>query len=327
MKEASARRFALVAGAQAILADHPDGIPLPELAARLDATADEVRDEIAAYHLAGVAADRLGAGNQEPVIEFVADPGQSGADGTTPPYVRLGDVRPSSGVGTRYVSFGQLAEVAAAGRRLLAQEPDNGMLATALEAVARAVLGGAVPGDATWPEVVAGRIRQAGAERRRVRITYAMAWRAGAVERVIEPYRVIHTRRGWEIDAAVVSRDGALATFVASGILSLDVLPDRFRRPPDTDHRIERHRRPVPVVVGVPHEARWAVELHAESAEVIGEDEDVLLIRAHLVPPVAPRLGLIVLAAGPQAYVTEPANLRGAGRDLARALLAHHGGG
>ena len=32
----------------------------------------------------------------------------------------------------------------------------------------------------------------------------------------------------------------------------------------------------------------------------------------------------MLLVAGPDAFVTEPADLRNAGRDLARELLAHH---
>jgi len=321
------QRFGRVARALAILADYPQGVPLSQLAAHLGTTGDELREEIWAYH---VTVDQLAGGNHEPVIEFVAGswPG-SEADEVSPadaPCVRLRDVRSPSGIGARLLSFGQLAAVAAAGLRLCEEEPENDVLAAALNVVADSVLAEAVPSGTAWPEVVARRIRQAGSERRRVRIVYAMAWRAGTVERVVEPYRVIRTRRGWEVDAAVVSRDGAIATFLASGILTLEVLPERFRRPPDIDHRIERHRRPTAVELVVPHDTRWLVEEHAESVDVLDDDEDRLRIRAHLVPPVAPRLGLVLLAAGPHAHVIDPVNLRGAGRDLARALLAHHGG-
>jgi len=39
------------------------------------------------------------------------------------------------------------------------------------------------------------------------------------------------------------------------------------------------------------------------------------------------RVGLVLLVAGPDAFVTEPADLRDAGRNLARELLAHHAPG
>jgi proteasome accessory factor C len=323
-----ARRFVRVARALAILGEYPQGIRLSKLAVQLGTTEDELREEIRAYHAADV--NQLAGGHHEPVIEFVAGPGigpetdDVSADHT--PYVRLCDVRSPSGVGAQFLSFGQLAAMAAAGQRLLAEEPDNDVLAAALTVVADSLLAGAAPSGAAWPEVAARKIRQAGAERCRVRVVYAMPWKADTAERVIEPYRVIRTRRGWEVDAAVVGRDGAIATFQASGILALEVLRERFRRPPDIDHRIERHRRTAPVELVVPYDARWLVELHAESVDVLDDDEDQLRVRAHLVPPVGPRLGLVLLAAGSHAYVTDPANLRGAGREFARALLAHHGG-
>jgi proteasome accessory factor C len=323
-----ARRFVRVARALAILGEYPQGIRLSRLAALLGTTEDELGEEIRAYHATDV--NQLAGGHHEPVIEFVAGPGIGPeTDDVSPdhtPYVRLCDTRSPSGVGAQFLSFGQLAAMAAAGQRLLAEEPDNDVLAAALTVVADSLLAGAAPSGAAWPEVAARKIRQAGAERRRVRVVYAMPWKADTAERVIEPYRVIRTRRGWEIDAAVVGRDGAIATFQASGILALEVLRERFRRPPDIDHRIERHRRTAPVELVVPYDARWLVELHAESVDVLDDDEDQLRVRAHLVPPVGPRLGLVLLAAGSHAYVTDPANLHGAGREFARALLAHHGG-
>ena len=325
-----ARRYARIARALAVLADHPDGIRLEDLAGHLGTTEAELREEIRAYYAAEVTVDHLGGGHAQPVVQFVAAPGRVGSAADVSPgedYVRLHDERSAADVGAWCLSFGQLAAVVAAGRQLLAREPENDVVTAALNVVASSVLAGPRATGATWPEVVARRIKRAGAERRRVRIGYALAWKSGTIERIIEPYRVISTRRGWEVDAAVVGRDGALATFVTSNIRSLDELADRFRRPPDIDHRIERHRRTTPVELVVPHDGRWAVDLHAETVEVLDEDEDQLRIRARLLPPTASRLGLVLLAAGPQARVTEPANLRGAGRELARALLLHHGGG
>ncbi|HEX6325234.1 MAG TPA: WYL domain-containing protein [Jiangellaceae bacterium] len=321
------QRFGRVARALAILADYPQGIRLSQLAAHLGTTEGELREEIWEYH---VTVDQLSDGYHQPVIEFVAGPRVgSETDEVSPadaPFVRLRDLRSPPGIGAWLLSFGQLAAVAAAGLRQCAEEPENDVLVAALKVVADSVLAGAVPGGAAWPEVVARRIRQAGSERRRVRIVYAMAWRAGTVERVVEPYRVIRTGRGWEVDAAIVGRNGAIATFLTSGILTLEVLPERFRRPPDVDQRIERHRQPTAVELVVPHDTQWLVEEYAESVDVLDDDEDRLRIRARLVPPVGPRLGLVLLAAGPHAHVIDPVNLREAGRDLARALLAHHGG-
>jgi proteasome accessory factor C len=167
-------------------------------------------------------------------------------------------------------------------------------------------------------------MRSAIDERRRVRIRYARKWEPGVVEHVIEPYRLVHTHRGWEVDAGVVGRDEYAPTFLLSGIRELDVLDETFERPADVDERIERNRREVAVTFVVPQGARWVVERHAESAEVLEEDEESVKLRANVLPPVQRRVGLVLLIAGPDAFVTEPAELRDAGRDLARELLTHH---
>jgi vacuolar-type H+-ATPase subunit F/Vma7 len=129
---------------------------------------------------------------------------------------------------------------------------------------------------------------------------------------------------GWEVDAGVVGRAEYVPTFLLSGIRELDVLDETFERPADVDERIERNRREVAVTFVVPQGARWVVERHAESAEVLEEDEESVKLRANVLPPVRRRVGLVLLIAGTDAFVTEPANVRDAGRDLARELLAHH---
>jgi proteasome accessory factor C len=143
------------------------------------------------------------------------------------------------------------------------------------------------------------------------------------VERVIEPYQVVHTRRGWEVDAAVVG-EGAVRTYLVSGIRTLDVLDETFTRPDDAAERVADNRRLQPVEVVVPQNARWAVELYAESAELLAEDEDSVKLRAQLLRPVEQRLGLLLMAAGSDAFVVSPPELTDAARELARDLLEHH---
>jgi proteasome accessory factor C len=63
---------------------------------------------------------------------------------------------------------------------------------------------------------------------------------------------------------------------------------------------------------------------YVESAELLAEDEDSVKLRAHLLRPVKQRLGLLLIAAGPDAFVVSPRELSDAARDLARDLLAHH---
>ncbi|MFW5898852.1 MAG: WYL domain-containing protein [Jiangellaceae bacterium] len=324
-------RFARVASAIPILAMHPAGLRLSDLAAQLHTTEDELREEIRAYYVADPPVDLVG-GYRQPVIEFASRPGGEDAylddeeypDPESAAYVRLRDLRTGLDVGVRFLSLGELAVVSRAGHDLLAREPDNTVLEAALEKLENSILDGVDRGGPQWLGERARELRQAVRERRRVRIVYARAWLPGVVERVIEPYQVVHTRRGWEVDGAVVGSDDAVRTYLVSGIRELEILDETFDRPPDVLERVEANRQLQAVDVVVPQHARWAVELYAESADLLAEDEDCVKLRAHLLPPVEQRLGLLLIAAGTEAFVVQPAELADAGREVARTLLEHH---
>jgi proteasome accessory factor C len=104
------------------------------------------------------------------------------------------------------------------------------------------------------------------------------------------------------------------------------MLDKAFERPPDADDRMAANRAPTVVDLVVPQSGRWAVDRFAESVQVVADDEESVQVRAALLPPVADRLGLVLLSAGPAAFVTEPADLREAGVRTADRLLAHHTG-
>lgn len=320
-------RFARVARAMPILALHPAGMRLSDLAAQLGTTEVELREEIRAYYQADVPPGLSGA-YREPMIEFAAGPMPTDDEGDldfgSAAYVRLRDLRTGVDVGAKFLSLGELTLVSRAGHDLLAEEPDNHVLESALAKLDDSVLDGFDRGGPRWLGDQARTMRQAARDCRRVRIKYARAWHPGVVERVIEPYQVVHTRRGWEVDAAVAGRDGAVRTYLVSGIRQLEVLDERFLRPDDADERIAANRRLQAVEVVVPQSARWAVELYAESAHLLAEDEDSVKLRAHLLRPVEQRLGLLLIAAGPDAFVVSPAELADAARTLARDLLDHH---
>jgi proteasome accessory factor C len=321
-------RFARVARAIPILALHPPGMRLSDLAAQLRTSEDELREEIRAYYLADVPPGLSGA-YREPVIEFAAGPLPDENDDEEPPdiesaaYVRLRDLRTGVDVGAKFLSLGELTVVSRAGHALLAEEPDNDVLESALNKLGDSVLDGFDRGGPRWLGDQARKLRQAARDCKRARIVYARAWHPGVVERVIEPYQVVHTRRGWEVDAAVAG-EGAVRTYLVSGIRELDVLDETFTRPDDAAERVAENRQLQAVEVVVPQGARWAVELYAESAELLAEDEDSVKLRAQLLRPVEQRLGLLLIAAGSDAFVVEPPALADAARNLARDLLAHH---
>ena len=315
-----AERFALLPALLAILELHPDGLPLNQLAAELGADVESLREVVVAYY----GLDLVSLGDYRlPVVEFVGgDDDQD--DPSTAPMLRVASSDPERELGVDYLSAHQLATLLTAGQELLALEPDNAELRGAVEALQANLLpvdGGDAP---QWGAETARVLREAAAAGRRVRITYDRAWHPGRSERVVDPYRVVHTRRGWEVDAGPPDDGGALRTFLVSGIRSVEVLAESFEPPADLDALLAAQRTAVRVELVVPQSRRWVVERLAESVRVLDDDEESVKVEASLLEPVAWRVGLVLLVCGDEAFVMRPPRLSDAGVDLARALLAHH---
>ncbi len=316
-----AARLAALPRALAILELHPQGLPLADLAAELGTTADGLREVVLAYYLA----DLVELGNfGQPVVEFFA-PGTSDedVDPTTAEWVRVVARDPEHELGVDHLSAEQLGRLHDAGADLRTLEPDNEELAAALEAFRQALWpvdsGPVATGDST-----AQQLHRAVQEHRRVRITYVRQWHPGSGERVIEPYRLVRTRRGWEVDAGPSDDVAAVRTFLVSGIQSSEVLDEHFVPPADVDDLVSAQRSPVTVELVVPQDRRWAVERFAENTEVEDDDEQSVKLTATLLPPVQQRLGLTLLTCGPNAFVLAPRSLEDSGLELARTLLDHH---
>jgi proteasome accessory factor C len=324
-----AKRLAVLPGALAVLELHPDGLPLSELASELRVPPAELREVFLAYYLA----DLVRAGDYSlPVVEFFApgadDPDGDADDDVLGPvetqWVRVVAPDPERELGVDHLSADQLGALYRAGADLLALEPDNDTLRSALAAFDEALWPAEGPSGQAWLAPVARRLYEAARDRRRVRIGYTRQWRPGGSERVIEPYRVLRTRRGWEVDAGPPDEVAAVRTYLVSGIGSAEELDEHFEPPADVDDLLAAHRTPTPVDVVVPQARRWAVERFAESVTVLDDDEDDVSVRASLLPPVEARLGLLLLSCGPTAFVTAPRELRDAGVAVARELAEHH---
>ncbi len=313
-----------------VLAHHPDGLPLSVLAGELGVDAEQLRDTVLAYYRVDLVEYGIESWSQ-PVVEFVGGDGDD--DPQTADVLRVTSARPERELGVEHVSAAELAALHQAGTALLALEPANAGLADAVHALEVSLLpvetgtegAAADPAVSTRP-AVARELARAVSEHRRVRLGYARAWRPGTAGRVVEPYRLVHTRRGWELDAGPPDERRRLRTYLVSGITSVDVLAETFDPPDDLDALVAANRAVTAVELVVPQDRRWAVERFAERVEVVQEDEADVKLRAELLPPVAQRLGLVLITAGPDAYVMEPATLADASRDLAGTLLAHHGG-
>jgi proteasome accessory factor C len=319
---AYAKRLSALPRALAILELHPAGLPLADLAAELGVKPDDLREVFLAYYLA----DLVELGNfGQPVVEFFApDADDAEVDPATAQWVRVVARDPEQELGVDHLSAEQLGRLFEAGADLLALEPDNETLRSALDAFQAALWPVDGPAGSEWRATTAQLLHQAAQERRRVRVTYARQWHPGVRERVIEPYRLVRTRRGWEVDAGPGDDVAAVRTYLVSGIQACEVLGEDFEPPADVDALLAAQRQPVTVDLVVPQERRWAVDRYAETVTVLADDEESVSARAELLPPVDQRLGLILLTCGPEAFVVEPRSLEDAGLELARGLLHHH---
>jgi predicted DNA-binding transcriptional regulator YafY len=314
-----AERIANLSDALIILEFHPAGLPLAQLASELGTTTESLRQTLLAYYVADVAEH---ADFRLPVIEFV------GSDDNDDPMqaevVRAVSPDPERELGVEHMTAEQLGALHSAGSDLLALEPDNDVLRSALEAFETSLWPVETSENADSGADLAAELNRAAQDHRRVRLIYTRMWHPGTSERIIEPYRVLRTRRGWEVDAGPADETGRLRTFLVSGIREISVLDEPFEWPGNVDELIAAQRASVNVDLVVPQSGRWAVERFAESVTLLQDDEESVKVRAAFLPPVQQRVGLILISCGPEAFVMAPSSMLDAGANVAQQLLEHH---
>ncbi len=302
---------------------HPEGLRIDDLAVEVGRTPVQVREALLTYYTTDLALYDAHLVGRPPAIEFVTGAGEDDDLGRAS-MVRLQAPEPGRDLGVAYLSVSDLARLYRAGRDRLELEPENETLRSAVNKLRAGLLPGVTPSVRGPLEPPPSDFEVARRQRRRVAVVYAGAWHPGDRERVIEPYRLIHTRRGWEIDAGPVHADGELHTLLLDRIQSYTVLDQTFELPADLDRLLARQRTLFPVELIVPHETRWSVEKYAERVEVLAEDETSARLRALLFQPVRHRIGLILADGGQAARVINPADLADAGQEVANTLLTHY---
>jgi proteasome accessory factor C len=188
----------------------------------------------------------------------------------------------------------------------------------------RTALLAGVTGHAAYRTRTAAVFQHAATTQRTVRITYASVWTAKVTTRTIHPYRVVSTRRGYEVDAGPLDDDGRPRTFLITGIRDYQLLDQTFDLPAQAADAIAANRTLTPVNGVAPHRSMWAVRHWAERVDQSHADADDVAFTAWLLPPVAQRVALICLAGGPGIDIDDP-TLANAAPDLATDLLHHHG--
>ena len=306
------------------LAAHPDGLPLKALAEEFDVPAHELRDDLMAFYTADVGPELLLGLTRPDVLEFLGPDG-SETDPNDAQVVRIVSESPADELGVEYVDAGELALVYTAALALHDIEPDNVDLGEAIDVLAETMFGepAGAPDVGTWNRPLQP-LQQAQRERRAARIVYSRAWEQGVTGRVVHPYRLVQTRRGWEVDAGPPDEQGRLRTFLLTNIRDVEVLDETFVLPDGVDRMLDEQRRTTLVRVLLPQGARWAADFYAEKVTFVEDDEESVVVDLELLPPLERRVGMLLLAAGPDAFVIDPRELDHAGVVLAEELLVHH---
>lgn len=305
----------------ALLEQQNGRLTIGQIAAALAQPADEVRRQVQAYaDLDREEALDLALGRQELVVE----PANLDADDPDPSDEDVVELLvPAEDIlGVEQFDATVLGPLYQAAEQLLAEEPDNDVLADAVDLLRTRFLPGVLR-PRHYRSRWAATLRRAIEERRRVRIVYSRAWNPGVTERVIEPYELNYSARGAEVDAGPLDEGGQIRTFLVNRIREMDLLEQTFVRPDNALALTVAARGLTPVTGYVEHRARWAVELWSERLEVGDSDESGLSFTAHLLPPVEWRCALMRVAAGSSLDLDDE-ELETEGSLLAVRLLEHH---
>lgn len=305
-----------------LLSAYPQGLALQELAAQFDTDVETLRQDITSYlelESWGWSADIF----HRPALEFVSPERSYVTEGSGGTLVRIVPDA-TAGLGAEYLSAGDLSVVYTAGAALLEVDPDDQDLAEALQVIAETMYGepSAMPTPGDWTRTLRV-LQEAQEHRRKVTIVYSRAWTQGVTERVIEPLRLVQTKRGWEVEAGPVGPEGNLRTFLLSNIRSAEALDQVFETPVGATAMLEKQRRTTRVQMTITQDARWAARQFAESITMVTEDEDSVTLDLELLAPIGERVGLIMLASGTSTIV-KPGALAPDALRYVEELLQHH---
>ena len=302
---------------------HPQGMRFSDLAHEVGRSEAEVRETLRVYHLTDMAHYLPGLVARPEVLEFLAEDPEDDGDASTATMVRLGVPDPGAELGVSRIRLADLARLYQLATDAVALHPDDEVLASAVRKLHDGVLPGfRLLGSEPWTQL--DELREAIEQRRRIKIRYARAWTPAIEEAVVEPYGVIRTRRGWELDASPGDERSPLRTYLLSNVRSLDIQEETFVMPSDATQMIRKHRTGLVVTMDMPPVARWAVDRYAEWVELIDDGPDLARLQVTVLQPYRLRVGLMLVAGGATARVVEPAEFRGAGAEVARAMVQRY---
>jgi proteasome accessory factor C len=295
-----------------MLQAHPQGLQVDYIASQVGVPEATLRREILDFY----AADTMGV--RPDTIVFVSQDGKE-ADPHSAEVVRVVTDQPGAELGVQYLPLHKWLEIYAIASRVCDMRPEDRDLAEAVRIIADRILGD----FPEQPDSEVGRTLAAAITGKRVvQLEYSRAWQPGVTTPVVHPLRLVATARGWELDAQLP--DGRFRTYILDRIHTATSTDATFTPPDNVQDLLAEQRRPMAVRIVVPQGFQWVVDRYAESGEVVSQDEADVEVVAQLLPPVAERVGLILITA-PQSMLLEPTYLEDDARRMTAVLLEHHG--
>lgn len=295
---------------------------LDRAARLLDTTPGQLRAEVEAF------TDVEGSGAVLDPLLAIEPAGGWPDDGPDPQptdqdMVRFASALGGAAAGISHQDAAVLGPLLAAATQLRAMEPENLVLAAAVDKLQTTMMRSTV-GLATYRSHIAADMQRAARARLRLEIVYSNAWRPRVGTRVVDPYQVVSTARGYELDAGPLDERGSPRTFLLPRIRSYRVLDSNFENPPNLAAALARNRQLTEVSGYVGHAGVWAVRHFSERCEFAEFDSSGTVFTAWVLPPLADRLGLMMLLAGPDSYLGDP-ELDALKLVKAAELADHHG--
>lgn len=307
----AAESFARLSTVLNLLHAHPAGLRLDYLATQVGIPEAALREELLTYYTAETLAVR------PDTLVFMSAHGDED-DPASAEIVKVVTDKPTAELGVELLSPEQWLRAYEVAAWMSDMQPGDEALAAAVTIIGDRILSGRVD----RPDSLLGaRISTAIRDRCCLDLSYSRAWQPGVVQRRVQPLRLVQTARGCELDALF---DDEVRTFLIERIREATISGETFQPPSDIHERLAAHRRVTTLLLNIPQRYEWVVDRYAERSTVVAQDLADVTIEADFLPPVADRVGLILVTA-PGAFVIEPNDLNESGPRMARLLWEHHG--
>lgn len=310
------QRVVSVADALPVLQAHPEGMRIEELAAQLGVSVDDLTEDLQQASLVDVVDPR--ATSLQAGIAFVDDSGM-----WVPPAksskIKLVDDEAFDAMGLNLLSPIEALLLVQIGRAIAKVDRDP-HLRSALDKLEEAVR---LSTSAEPPEGVPilDTLNAAVADRRRIAIVYSKAWNPAVITRTVDPLGLALVDGVWELDAGPVD-GGDIRSYLVRRIRSCEVLDETFEVDDEMRRLLAARRGTADVLMVVPPDMVWLLNTAAEKVVVDRTDLSGTEVVVTVREPIEARLGVILAAMGPEAFVVHPPHYRDVQATLAGRLLS-----